>query len=379
MALGHLPELPRTAGRPRGPSHPIASLPGVLVVPAGPRSLARVARDIWCTPRSLRARRKSSGTAGQPRGPSYPRPSHPVELIDPTDSRTLARVAREIWSTPRALGPEREFPGGAGRHCGPSHLSASPPGALVDTAVPRTRARVFLDSWSIPCELGPVPASPGPAGRRRGHWNPGLGRPGLLVQPAGYHSRTRVVQESWSTPWALGPGPESPGRAGRNTRALGHWPKMLRTAGRPPGASEAGVSRAGQVVDSVGKKNRTRVTREFLSNGGPSDPSASCPGNLATPRHSAQARVTWGNWSTPWAHGPTRESPGRACRPRGPSDRGPSRPGELVNRAGTGARPQVGRDIWSSLQALRHGPESPRRAGRQCGPSTGARVAWECW
>ena len=171
---------------------------------------------------------------------------------------------------------------------------------------------------------------------------------------------------------------------------------MLRTAGRPPGASEAGVSRAGQVVDSVGKKNRTRVTREFLSNGGPSDPSASCPGNLATPRHSAQARVTWGIWLTPWALGPKRESPGRASRPRRPSDQGPSCPGELVNPAGTGARPQVGRDIWSSPQALRHGPESPRRAGQYHGPSdtsasragvlvrtaghrTRARVALDSW
>ena len=144
---------------------------------------------------------------------------------------------------------------------------------------------------------------------------------------------------------------------------------MLRTAGRPPGASEAGVSRAGQVVDSVGKKNRTRVTREFLSNGGPSDPSASCPGNLATPRHSAQARVTWGNWTTPWAHGPTHESPGSTCRPRGPSDPGPSRPGELVDHAGPRTIAREARDIWSTPRDLGPQRESPSRAGRHRGPS----------
>jgi len=300
-------------------------------------------------------------------------------MVDSAGHRTRARVARGCWLTPRDLGTELEPPGRAG---GPRWIwdnSLSSPGHLVEPTGPRTPARVAQVSRSTSQALGHGPELPGTAALLHGPTDTGLSRPGELVETAGYHSRTRVVQESWSTPWALGPGPESPGRAGRNTRALGHWPKMLRTAGRPPGASEAGVSRAGQVVDSVGKKNRTRVTREFLSNGGPSDPSASCPGNLATPRHSAQARVTWGNWSTPWAHGPTHESPGRTCRPRGPSDRGPSRPGELVNPAGTGTRPQVGRDIWSSPQALRHGPESPRRAGRQCGPSTGARVAWECW
>ena len=127
---------------------------------------------------------------------------------------------------------------------------------------------------------------------------------------------------------------------------------MLRTAGRPPGASEAGVSHAGQVVDSVGKKNRTRVTREFLSNGGPSDPSASCPGNLATPRPSAQARVTWGTG-----------------RPRGPTDPRTSRPGEPVDLAGhrTGAR--VARESWSTPQALEHGPRSAGTSGRARRPS----------
>ncbi|RKM64333.1 hypothetical protein C0215_19170, partial [Clostridioides difficile] len=39
-------------------------------------------------------------------------------------------------------------------------------------------------------------------------------------------------------------------------------------------------------------------------------------------------------WSTPREHGPQREWPGIAGRTRGPSDTGPSRPGQLVDAAG---------------------------------------------
>ena len=138
----------------------------------------------------------------------------------------------------------------------------------------------------------------------------------------------------------------------------GHWAQARspRGAGQPCGPSERSTSRQGVLVDTAGPRTRARVAQEIWR----------------SREHSAQARVAWGNWSTPWSLGPVRESPGRACRPRGPSDRGPSRLGELVNPAGTATRPQVSRDIWSSLQALRHGPESPGRAGGQCGPSTGA-------
>ena len=254
--------------------------------------------------------------------------------------------------TPRDLGTELEPPGRAG---GPRWIwdnSLSSPGHLVEPTGPRTPARVAQESRSTSQVLGHGPELPGTAALLHGPTDTGLSRPGELVEPAGYHSQPRVVRDSWSTAWALGPGPESSGRAGRNTRALGHWPKMLRTAGRPPGASEAGVSRAGQVVDPVGQKNRTRVTREFLSNGGPSDPSASCPGNLVPREHSAQCRVTWGNWSTPWARGPAHESPGRACRPRGPSEMA-----------------RVSRKIWSTPQALDHGPRSAGTSGRARRPS----------
>ena len=205
MALGHLPELPRTAGRPRGPSHPIASLPGVLVVPAGPRSLARVARDIWCTPRSLRARRKSSGTAGQTRGPSEPRPSRPGEMVDSAGPQIQARVA-----------------GTAGGLRGDSEQGLSRPGELFDTAGGRTRARVFRESWSSPRELGAEPRSPGAFGRSRTTWDTFLSHPRQLVDSA-----------------CFGPGPETPG-----------------TAGRHRGPSEPGASRRGGLVNFSGHWTR---------------------------------------------------------------------------------------------------------------------------
>ena len=101
-----------------------------------------------------------------------------------------------------------------------------------------------------------------------------------------------------------------------------------------------------------GKRTEPESPGSSCQNGGPSDPSASCPGNLATPRHSAQARVTWGTG-----------------RPRGPTDPRTSGPGEPVNFAGlrTGAR--VARESWSTPQALEHGPRSAGTSGRACRPS----------
>ena len=98
--------------------------------------------------------------------------------------------------------------------------------------------------------------------------------------------------------------------------------------------------------------------------------------DTAGPRN--RARVTRESWWTPCSLGEECESPGRAGRPRGLTETGASRPRQLFDTAGTGTRPKVGRDIWSTPQDLRLGPESPGRASRQCGPSTGARVAREC-
>ena len=62
-------------------------------------------------------------------------------------------------------------------------------------------------------------------------------------------------------------------------------------------------------------------------------------------------------------------------RHHGPSNKGPSRPGELVNPAGHWALARIALDSWSNLRALGHGPESPGTAGIPPDPRTQARVA----
>ncbi|RKM63495.1 hypothetical protein C0215_20085, partial [Clostridioides difficile] len=98
--------------------------------PPGPRSRARVARDIWWT------------LQGLGHGPESPgRPGHHLGLSDPGPRR------RRPQSTSRAVGHELESPGTAGQTRGPSDPGRSRPGHLVETVVPWARARVMRDSW----------------------------------------------------------------------------------------------------------------------------------------------------------------------------------------------------------------------------------------
>ena len=119
-AFGPRHQTPRTAGRNRGPLDASASGPGVLVHPAGPRSRAGVARDIWLN---------LSG------------------LVYPAAPRNRARVAKDIGSTSPTLGQERESPGNASRPLVHSDTSTSHQGELVDPAVLPIRARVAQDPW----------------------------------------------------------------------------------------------------------------------------------------------------------------------------------------------------------------------------------------
>ena len=192
----------------------------------------------------------------------------------------------------------------------------------------------------------PKQESPGSAGGHRGPSdNSESGLRGLadLAVP---RTLARVGQERLSTPRVIRAGRKSSGRAGRPRRA--HDPSVS----LPECCSS--TQDLGPGTETPGAASQHR---------GPRYTGPSHPGGLVDP---AGPR-------------PDPETPGRTGRPRGPTDPSASRSGELVVPAGTGTRPQVARDIWSSLQAIRHGPESPGRAGRLRGAGTRARVSWVSW
>ena len=97
--------------------------PGDLVDPAGPRTRARVAKDIGSTSRALAEERVLPGTAGQARGHSDPSVSRQGQLVEQAGFQTRVPVARDNWWMRLAFG---------------HGLRA--PGQLVDTEGPRTRA-----------------------------------------------------------------------------------------------------------------------------------------------------------------------------------------------------------------------------------------------
>ena len=239
-----MPESPRRAGRPRGPSDPSAICPEELVEHMGPRTQARVTRDGWATPRSLRPEPESPGTPGRPGGTSGPGPRRPGQQVDrgPLDpnssrlgewvdtagTRALAEWARESWQTPQDPGHGPESPKTSGRPRGQSDTSARTPGMLVNPVGSPTEACVARVIWSNPWALGHGPVSPG-AGRR-----------------AGIRARPVFFRDACSTPRALRPGPKSPGAADPCS-----------------GTSGTGPRRLGQLVDH-GTWDPNRVARESL-------------------------------------------------------------------------------------------------------------------
>ena len=66
----------------------------------------------------------------------------------------------------------------------------------------------------------------------------------------------------------------------------------------------------------------------------------------------AQSRVTQDSWLTPQAYGHRPESPWKAGRPRGPSDRSAIIPGEVVKIVGPWTRARVAWESWSTPLAL---------------------------
>ena len=123
-------------------------------------------------------------------------------------------------------------------------------------------------------------------------------------------------------------------------------------------------------VDPMGTETRALISRTANGHRGTSDTSGCCPGQLddnAGPR--TLAFVTWDSWSTLPAVGHEAESPRRAGRPPGHSDTITRCPGQLVEPAGSRTMARGARPIWSTPRSFGPGPESPRTAGRSCRPS----------
>ena len=207
-------------------------------------------------------------------------------------------------------------------------------------------------------------------------------RPGELVNTTGTKTRARIKPESWSTPRAHVHGPKSPGRAGRHC-----------------GPSDTSASYPGQLVDPTcpGTWTLAHVAQERLltlqevrpdpespRRGGrphePLDQIMSRAGQLVdTSRTRTLVRVVRESWSTPrdLGHGP--ESPGTADRHRGPLETGPSRPGQLLDTKGPRTRALVTQDIYQPRGHSDLDPSRPGQLVESTGPQTLARVVQGSW
>ena len=187
--------------------------------------------------------------------------------------------------------------------------------------------------------------------------------PGTGDPPRFPSTRARDTRERWLTLGALGHMRESPETALRHPSPR-TWVRVARDSLSTPQALGAGPSHGGQLVEPLGI--RTRVQGAW--------------GSCLTPGPSGTVRVAKESWSTVRTIGPERNRPGRAGRTGLPSDPSasrpgqlvktralrqvPSRPGHVVDTAGTRTRARVIGDSWSNPRSLRTGPESPGIAGQ---------------
>ena len=214
------------------------------------------------------------------------------------------------------------------------------------------------DRWSTPGSNRPEPVWPVTACQHRWPSDPCDSRPGQLDDIAGYRSRVRVARECCWTLWALGPEGKSPGRAGQH-----------------PGPSEPSASCPGELGNPAGTGTRPQVGQDIWSRPQDLRHEPESPGRAGRQcGPSTGARVARECGWIARALGEECESPRRAGRIRGTLDRGPSRPGVLVDPACYRSRVRVSRDSWSTPRALGVRREWSGTSSRTSGPTTLARV-----
>ena len=178
-----------------------------------------------------------------------------------------------------------------------------------------------------------------------------------------------VARDSWSNPWDLGHGSEWTGRACRPCSPLGTGPETPGTSGRPRRHSEPGPSRPGHLVHPAGPRAGAQVAWETWSPPRALSMGPGRQGHLVDTQASGTVRAARDSGRTLQALGRGPETPRKAVCNRGPSDKVPSLLGPLVDHAGPLERAPVPRDSWSKPPALGARPESPGTASRPRGPS----------
>ena len=123
--------------------------------------------------------------------------------------------------------------------------------------------------------------------------------------------------------------------------------RVARDSCSTPKALELGQNQPGQLVDPAGTLTLARVTRDSWSTPRYFGPGRELPGTAGRSRaHCTHACVAWNIWSTLCALGHGPKSPGTGVQFRGPSCKGPSRLGRLVDTAFPKTRARVTRDSW---------------------------------
>ena len=240
-------------------------------------------------------------------------PIRPVYLVDsapPVRTRTRGHFCRDNWSTPRTLA---------------------------------NWVRVSRDSWSTSHQLGPGTEWAGIVVQPHFSSDMGTSRLGELVDPALARTRDQLGWDSWKTP-----------------RQLGLWSESSETAGQPHDIKDPAPSGPGYLVDpgaartrdeSTAPQTRAKTGGTAGRSRGPSDPGSNSAHILGRPR-------------PPRTHGPRADSARTTVRPRGPSQKGQSRPGQLFNPTSAWTLVRVGRESWLAPCNLGPGTEWAGIAGR---------------
>ena len=169
---------------------------------------------------------------------------------------------------------------------------------LDNTAGPWTWAQVAQERWSSQRALGPVPSSCGTTSKSRVPSDPGRGHPVQLVEP-GLSRPGQLVNTVY---------PRTRAQVTQHSSStpwyLGYGPESPRISGQNHEPSDPFSGTPGQLFDPAGLRTRDVSSGHLVDTTG----------------RRTRARVPRDSRSAPWAHVQGPVSDGRAGRNRGPSE-----------------------------------------------------------